>query len=130
MEMKVISAGGKKVDAVYKGFAIKTDQSKAYGGDETQPEPFDLFLASIGTCAGINVIAFCQNRGIPTDDIELTLTFDRNPDTHMIETIAIDIDLPQDFPEKYLATVKRVVDQCAVKKHMLNPPAFEIAVRS
>ena len=129
MEMKVVSAGGKKVDALYKGFTIRTDQSKEYGGDGTAPEPFDMFLASIGTCAGVTVIMFCQNRSIPTDNIAMTLSFERNPETNMVETVSIDIQLPADFPEKYRDAVKRVVDQCTVKKHILHPPAFEINVK-
>ena len=49
-----------KVNALYKDLIIKTDQSKENGGDGSAQEPFDLFLASIDTCAGINVIVFCK----------------------------------------------------------------------
>ena len=53
MDMQISFSGGKKVDATYKGFTIKTDQPKDEGGNGTAPEPFSLFLASIGTCTGI-----------------------------------------------------------------------------
>ena len=129
MEMKIVSDGGKKVNALYKGFIIKTDQSKEYGGDESEPEPFDMFLASIGTCAGINVIVFCQRRDIPAENIEVILLFKRNQKTNMIEKIKIEIHLPADFPEKYKNAVKRTVDLCAVKRHMINPPEFEINIK-
>jgi len=129
MEMKIVSAGGKKVNAHYKNFIIRTDQSEGYGGDESAPEPFDLFLASIGTCAGINVIVFCQRHTISPEDITLSLYFDRNQKTHMIEKIAIDIHLPTDFPEEYKKAVTRSVDLCSVKRHILNPPEFEIHVK-
>jgi len=54
MEMEVFFPGGKKVNSTYKGFTVKTDQAKNEGGDGTAPEPYDLFLASIGTCAGVS----------------------------------------------------------------------------
>ena len=53
MEMKVYFPGGKRVYADYGGFTIETDQPARGGGDDSAPAPFDLFLASIGTCAGI-----------------------------------------------------------------------------
>ncbi|HDY86681.1 MAG TPA: osmotically inducible protein OsmC [bacterium] len=130
MEMKIVSPGGKKVNALYKGFTILTDQSKEYGGEESAPEPFDMFLASIGTCAGINVIAFCQKRDIPTEKIKLILDFERNQETKMIERITIEIQLPDEFPEKYKKAVVRTADLCAVKKHLLTPPEFEIFIKS
>ncbi|MBW2050564.1 MAG: osmotically inducible protein OsmC, partial [Deltaproteobacteria bacterium] len=51
--VEVSFPGGKRVDAQIGGFTIKTDQSRDNGGDESAPEPFQLFLASIATCAGI-----------------------------------------------------------------------------
>ena len=75
--MEIVSPGGKKVNALYKSFTIRTDQSKEYGGEESAPEPFDMFLASIGTCAGINVVVFCQKRGIPTKKIKLSINYRR-----------------------------------------------------
>ena len=44
MEMEIVSLGGKKVNALYKGFTIRADQSKEYGGDGSDPEPFDMSL--------------------------------------------------------------------------------------
>jgi len=66
MEMDVYFPGGKKVNATYNGFTIETDQAKNEGGDGSAPEPYSLFLASIGTCAGVYVVYFCQERGIDT----------------------------------------------------------------
>ena len=130
MEMEIVSAGGKKVNALYKGFIVKTDQSKENGGDQSAPEPFDMFLVSIGTCVGINVVVFCQRRGISTDNIKSILLFERNPKTRMIEKIIIEIQLPEDFPEKYKKAVIRSADLCSVKKHMFNPPEFEIYTKT
>ena len=130
MKMEIVSAGGKKVNALYKGFTVKTDQSKENGGDQSAPEPFDMFLVSIGTCVGINVIVFCQRHGISTDKIKTMLSFERNQKTRMIEKIIIEIQLPEDFPEKYKKAVIRSADFCSVKKHMINPPEFEIYTKT
>ncbi len=129
-DIKVTFPGGKRVDALYKGFHIKTDQPVYQGGEGSAPAPFDLFMASIATCAGIYVLSFCQNRNIPTDDLTLSMRSERNPDTKRIDRISIDIHLPADFPEKYTNAVIKSVNGCAVKVHMQNPPVFEVNASS
>ena len=100
MEMRINFPGGKRVTSTYKGFSVETDQPKSEGGDDSAPEPYDLFLSSIGTCAGVYIVYFCESRDIPTDDISMTLRFERNETSHLMEKIAIDIHLPPAFPDK------------------------------
>jgi ribosomal protein S12 methylthiotransferase accessory factor len=118
--------GGKRVNANYKGFTVKTDQPGGEGGENSAPSPFDLFLCSIGTCAGFYVLDFCQERKIPYEGIELSLTTEKNQTKGLIGKIVIEIKLPAEFPEKYREAVIRVANLCTVKKHLANPPEFQI----
>ncbi len=122
MNMIITFPGNKKVDSTFKGFTVHTDQSVEEGGENTAPEPFDLFLASIGTCAGLYVSSFCMNRQIDTKDLELVLSFHRNNVTYMVEQIDIEIKLPKAFPEKYKSAVIKTAEMCFVKKHLVTPP--------
>ena len=123
-DIKTYFSGGKKVDAKLGDFVIKTDQPVYQGGEGTAPAPFDLFLASIATCAGYYVLAFCQSRSISYENITVVLKKERNPETKRIDKIFLDINLPADFPEKYKSAVIKSVNSCAVKIHMQNPPEF------
>ncbi len=116
--------GGKKVDAKYGDFVIQTDQPVHGGGEGTAPSPFDLFLASIATCAGYYVLVFCQSRGLSYKNVSLVLKKERNPETKRIEKIFININLPDKFPEKYKSAVIKSVNSCSVKIHMMYPPEF------
>jgi len=127
MEMDVYFPGGKKVNANYKGFTIETDQAKNEGGSGSAPEPYSLFLASIGTCAGIYVVYFCQERGIDTSGIKMKLQFERNEKKHLTEAVHIHIDLPPSFPPKYKAAVVKTAELCSVKRNILDPPQFTIS---
>jgi len=120
MEMEIVFPGGARVDAVSGNMVIATNQ------DGSAPAPFGLFLASIGTCAGIYVLSFCQQRGIPTDNIRIIQRMSSNPFSRLIENVELDIQVPSDFPEKYKDAVIRAADQCAVKKHLENPPQFNV----
>lgn len=129
MDMEITFPGGAKVDAAFGGFVVKTDQPWQAGGDNSAPTPFALFLASIGTCAGIYVSGFCRQRNIPTDNIRIRQSLEYNPATRMIRRINLDIDLPADFPEQYTSALIRSAELCAVKKHMESPPEFKIRTR-
>jgi ribosomal protein S12 methylthiotransferase accessory factor len=129
MVMEIIMPGGKRVDALYKGFTIRTDQPQNNGGEGTAPSPFDLFLSSIGTCAGYYVLDFCRSRDIPADKVKLLLKTAKDDDSGMIDEVSLEIQLPAEFPEKFKEAVIRAANQCAVKKHINNPPAFDIYAR-
>jgi len=118
--MEIVLPGGDRVDALSRGKTITTRQ------DGSAPAPFELFIASIGTCSGIYVAEFCQNRNIPTDDIRILLHTIKNPETRMIERIEMNIRLPEDFPPQYRDAVVRSAQLCAVKKHLDRPPEIGI----
>ncbi len=77
--MEIYFEGNKKVFANVNGHTVKTDQAIPSGGEGEYPEPFTLFLASLGTCAGIYVKSFCDQRGIPAENIRLTQAQNFNP---------------------------------------------------
>ena len=126
MKFEIGFPGNRKINAKFREFEVMTDQPVSGGGDNSAPTPFELFMASIGTCAGIYVKGFCLQRGIDTDDMKIIQTIERGPSG--IGKIILDIQVPDDFPEQYKSALINVANLCAVKKTMLDPPEFEIVV--
>ena len=124
MEMIIDFPGGSRVDAHFGQFTVATDQPPA----ASAPTPFAVFLSSIGTCAGIYVLGFCQQRGLPTDGIRIVQRI-HSSFTGMVEKIDLEIQVPESFPEKYRDSLIRSAELCAVKKHLENPPKFEITTK-
>lgn len=124
--IEVTFPGGTKVDANMKNHVIRTDQPVYAGGENSAPAPFELFLASIATCAGIFALSFCQNKGIDTEGMSLSMDIEKDPETKMINKMKLDLKLPDGFPEKYKQAITRSMDLCSVKKLMLQPPEFEL----
>ena len=118
--------GGARVDAHFDQFTISTDQSPLGGGESSAPTPFATFLSSIGTCAGIYVLGFCKKRGISTEGVQIIQRMHSNPMTGMVGKIDLEIQVPEDFPEKYRSSLVRSAELCAVKKHFEQPPTFEV----
>ncbi len=124
--MEITFDGGKVITAHLNGHSIKTDQPVNAGGENSAPAPFELFLASIGTCAGIYVKYFCDQRNISTDKMKIIQTATYNKQTGLPENITLDIQLPTDFPEKYKAAVINAAELCKVKMTIANPPLFNV----
>lgn len=127
--MEIYFAGPKKVFADINGFTIKTDQHPQGGGEGEFPEPFTLFLASLGTCAGIYVKSFCDQRGIPTEGIKLEQDQHFNPMKRMIDKFNIEIIVPEEFPMKYEKALVQTASLCAVKKHLNEDIEVEVKVK-
>jgi ribosomal protein S12 methylthiotransferase accessory factor len=124
--MEVTFDGGKVITAHINGHTLKTDQPLSSGGMNSAPSPFELFLAAIGTCAGIYVKTFCDQREIPTENISIVQSAEYDKATGLPVNIKINIQLPKDFPDKYKEAVIKAADQCKVKKTIANPPVFEV----
>ncbi|MBN1247062.1 MAG: OsmC family protein [Anaerolineae bacterium] len=126
MEMVISFPGGACVDASVGDIVINTDQPPQGGGQGSAPTPFMLFLASLGTCAGIYVLSFCQQRGLPTAGMQIREHVEFDAATHMVKEVALHIDLPEGFPDKYRAALIKSAELCAVKRHLEQPPAFKV----
>ena len=118
--------GGMQVEAVHEGFLIRTDQPVDKGGSGSAPSPFDLFLASIGTCAGFYALRFCQQRNLDAEGLALSVTPERDAGGKHVDRIRIAVELPSLFPEKYREAILRAIDQCTVKRHLVHPPEIDV----
>ena len=124
-EIMVTLPGGRRVDAQVGRHVNHTDQPISNGGEDASPAPFDLFLASIGACAGIFVQGFCAKRDIPYEQIRILERpeYDANG---MLHAVNFDIQLPPAFPEKYREALVRVAEQCSVKRAIQARPIFRV----
>lgn len=129
MEMTIDFPGGARVDAHFGPYTVKTDQPPMGGGEGSAPTPFAVFLSSIGTCAGIYVLGFCKQRGLPTEGIRIIQRIHNNPMSGMIEKMDLEIQVPPTFPQKYYDSLVRSAELCAVKKHLEHPPKFNITTK-
>ncbi|MDT8419002.1 MAG: OsmC family protein [Desulfuromonadales bacterium] len=129
MAMKISFPGGVQVAAEFGKFNILSDQPERNGGTDAAPSPYELFLASLGTCAGFFALRFCQQRELPTEGLGLSLDLERNPETRRLDKIVMEIQLPEGFPDKYKNAIIRATEECAVKKVVLDPPIFEVTTR-
>jgi len=121
MDIMIDFPGGERVDAHFGPFCVQTDQMPS----NSSPSPFNVFLSSIGTCAGFYVLRFCRQRELPTEGISILERITTNPQTKLVEMIDLEIRVPSSFPEKYHDALVKTADLCAVKRALENPPQFK-----
>jgi len=125
-EVNVTFPGGKKVYANFGEWTVETDQSEKSGGENTAPNPFDLFFASLACCAGVYAQDFCHARKINTEGLAINLATERDEERKLFTPICIEVTLPQDFPEKYRNAILKSINSCPVKRHVLGQPEFDV----
>jgi putative redox protein len=130
VEMRILFRGKKKIDAEFNGFTVQTDQPVESGGENEAPGPFDLFLASVGTCAAVFIQSFCEKRKISTDGIELREKGVWDENRKLVTRIMLELTLPKTFPEKYRESVISAANLCTVKRHLKEPPEVEIVTQN
>jgi ribosomal protein S12 methylthiotransferase accessory factor len=123
MQLEVRLPAGDRVVVAAGAVEIATDQ------DGSAPDPFTLFLASIGACAGFYVSRFCRQRGISTAGIRLLERVEKDPAGHVTE-IALELSLPDSFPEGYRGAVLRAAETCKVKRLLEAPPPVRLYLLS
>lgn len=104
-----------KIIPSYKGKEITMEES-----------PYMIFLATVGMCSAVYVRAFLTQRNMSLEAVTLTQKINYNQLTNMVDTMNVEVNLPQDFPVKYNKAIKAVVDQCPVKKHLVTPPSIMV----
>jgi ribosomal protein S12 methylthiotransferase accessory factor len=127
-DIRVTFPGGKRVDAQVGAYVVRTDQPVEGGGTGSAVAPFDLFLASLATCAGIYVLGFCQARGLDTEGLALRQRVEVDAATKLPSRVLLELTLPPSFPEKYRTAVVRAAEGCKVKKTIAAAPLIDVVV--
>jgi putative redox protein len=128
MELKVVfpeqTANSHKVNVRFKEFEVKTDQPKSYGGDNSEPAPFLLFLSAIATCSGWFLLRFLETRNLSPEGVDLVMKTVTDKETKRLTEIIFTLKLPESFPSKYYSAILSAIHQCSVTKTILSPPRF------
>ena len=126
MDLRVQFPTGRRVDALMGAHRVFTDQSVDHGGDDSAPEPFHVFLASLATCAGLNVLAYCNAREIPLTGVWLEQHHEFHDATRALRKVTLTVHLPYGFPEEHRDGIAQAAAACEVAGAIAAPPVVAI----
>ncbi|HYD63567.1 MAG TPA: OsmC family protein [Noviherbaspirillum sp.] len=64
---------------------LLTDAPKAYGGEETGPEPHDLLAAALAACTALTVTMYAKRKGFDLQDIDVRIEHGQEEGTYVFK---------------------------------------------
>lgn len=109
---------------------VVSDQPEEFGGFDEGMTPPELFLASLGSCAGYYAADYLKRHGLATEGTRVRVHADKVKNPARVGNIRIEVDLPIDCEERDREGVDRAVHNCLIHNTLTHPPQMEIAVRA
>ena len=127
--MDLISISQEK-DSIFKTqirkHSFSSDMSIEDGGTDTAPSPADLLVSSLGFCIAMIIQRYCKFHGFSDHGIELSMTYLLNDSPKMINSITIDIALPEEFPQNRKQAILNSVKTCVIYNSLSNDIDIDI----
>lgn len=127
--------GNYKTSITVRNHTLLADEPEEHGGDDTGPTPFELFIASIGSCAAFTMQMYASRKGWPLKKIEIEMQHTRvnredvpdydNPDNRAkVDVITKKIVLHGDLTVDQKTRIVEIGGRCPVHRAILNQPHF------
>lgn len=126
MEMKIAYKGQKKFTITNRGHQILVDQLLEEDGTDKGMTPPELFIASLATCMGTYIIKHCNNIGINSSGMLLSVNWEKASNPARIGNIRVDINLPKMEAGDDKKAIIKVAELCLVHNTIQNPPKINI----
>ena len=97
---------------------ISADGTVEEGGNDAGPSPHDLYDAALGACKALTVVWYAKRKGIPVEDIEITLDRDASEERKGTYRLSAALKLGGDLSEQQRADLLAVAEKCPVHKLM------------
>jgi putative redox protein len=122
MQAEVTFPSPTRIQATSKGLTVEVGPPPDRGGDPNAYGPFDILLCALATCTGFQVADFLRERGFDTSSAGVRIQAERGAESHLLESISIDVVVPSGFPEKYRDAIVRAAGLCFVKHQLGHQP--------
>src|ERR687894_2770984 len=123
------NAGGFTQEIVVGPHQLTADEPKEMGGDDEGPTPYDLLLASLGSCTSITVTMYAQRKSWPLQDVNVQLRHSRihaedcaecETKEGKIDRIELDIEFSGPLRSKQRSKLLEIAKKCPVHRTLTS----------
>lgn len=99
---------------------IISDEPKSAGGNDEGMEPFELLLASIGSCTAITLRMYADRKSWPLESVKINLSMEQKSDrseTYITKNIILTGDLTPEQKQRLML----IADLCPTHQLLMHP---------
>jgi putative redox protein len=78
--------------------------------------PGQMFIAAIGMCSALSVLAYCKNHGIPYEGMEMEMERENTEDGRRLNCVRMHFKLPAKLSDKDVEVLHHVSHACYVER--------------
>lgn len=117
---------GRQFRVKVRGHDVLSDMSEQDGGDDAGMAPAEMLAGSLGACVAMMVQGYCDARGYTDGDVAVCVTLEMADNPKRVGGFAIDVELPDGFPEEKMDAVRRVAELCPIHATLAHPPQIDV----
>ncbi|MDA8446770.1 OsmC family protein [Paracidovorax valerianellae] len=96
------------------------DGTAAEGGDDTGPNPHDLYDAALGACKALTVLWYARRKGMAVDDVRTVIDRDASAERAGTYRLAARLQVSGDLTDAQIEELEAVAAKCPVHKLMTS----------
>ena len=109
--------------------SIVSDQPAENGGFDEGMTPPELFLSSLGSCAGFYAAQYLKKKGLATEGTVVRVFADKAKNPARLDNFKIEVDVPAAVDEEHRKGVEEAVRHCLIHNTLQHPPTITLEVR-
>ena len=97
-------------------------------GKDRGPTPPQLFIASLSSCIAIFAASYCNNAGIDTEGLSVTLSFDKLSNPSLLGNLKAVITIPKGNFENKEKAILHASKHCLIHETIQSSPEIDITL--
>lgn len=128
MEVLIEHLGSVQFQIKARQHEITSDQPPGNGGFDEGMTPPELFLASLGACAGFYAAQYLKKRKLATEGTRVRVTAEKLLGPARLDNFCIEVEVPLGINDDERKGVEDAVHHCLIHNTLLQPPKIAINV--
>lgn len=97
---------------------LRVDGGAHEGGDDSGPDPHDLYDAALGACKALTVLWYARKKGLPVQDVKTVVERDAAEERSGTYRLATRLQVAGDLTDAQIAELQTVAHKCPLHKLM------------
>ena len=129
MEVIVEHLGGVQFEIKARQHRIACDQPPENGGFDEGMTPPELFLASLGSCAGFYAAQYLKKHQLAVEGTIVRVSAEKATNPPRMNDFRIHLEIPSGINEEHREGIEGAVRHCLIHNTLLNPPTITLEVQ-